>query len=307
MLMFLAIGASQQKENDMQYGLVFPTTGVHLVPDLAAEAEAAGWDGVFIPDSINIDPKFNAGVPMETHDPWIVLAAVVLRTESIRFGTMLTAPSRRRPWKLARELTTLDHLSNGRLILSVGLGALDDQGFGSVGEPVDRKTRVQLLNESLDILNGLWSGKPLNYTGKHFTIDNVAFAPTPVQQPRIPIWIVGVWPHDRSMARAARWDGLITAKSSQSGVFDDITPEDIRAMKNWITEHRTATTPFDIVFESSTPADDSAASIAQPYSDAGVTWWLEAFWSPPNDPDAIRERIHAGPPRTIGSTRSFAR
>lgn len=102
----------------MHYGLVFPTTDPHVVPDLSAEAEAAGWDGIFIPDSINIHPKFNNGVPMETHDPWIVLAAVALRTERLRFGTMLTAPARRRPWKLARELTTLDHLSNGRLILS---------------------------------------------------------------------------------------------------------------------------------------------------------------------------------------------
>lgn len=281
----------------MQYGLVFPTTDVQLVPDLAAEAEAAGWDGVFIPDSINIDPKFNAGVPMETHDPWVVLAAVALRTQRIRFGAMLSAPSRRRPWKLARELTTLDHLSNGRSILSVGLGALDDQGFAAVGEPTDRKTRVQLLDESLDILDGLWSGEPLNYNGEHYTIENVAFAPTPVQQPRIPIWNVGVWPHERSMARAARWDGLITAKHSPSGSFDDITPDDIRAMRDWITEHRTVTTPLDIIFESSTPADNSATAIVQPYADAGVTWWLEAFWSPPNDPSTIRGRIQAGPPR----------
>jgi alkanesulfonate monooxygenase SsuD/methylene tetrahydromethanopterin reductase-like flavin-dependent oxidoreductase (luciferase family) len=277
----------------MQYGLVFPTTDVHLVPDLASEAEAAGWDGVFIPDSINIDPKFNAGVPIETHDPWIVLAAVALRTQRIRFGTMLTAPSRRRPWKLARELTTLDHLSNGRSTLSVGLGALDDQGFGSVGEPTGRKTRVQLLDESLAILDGLWSGEPLNYNGEHYTIEDMAFAPTPVQQPRIPVWVVGVWPYPRSMARAARWDGLITAKQSQSGSFDEITPDDIRAMRDWITQHRTATTPFDIVFESSTPASSPGA--VQLYADAGVTWWLEAFWSPPNDADAIRQRIQAGP------------
>ncbi len=285
----------------MQYGLVLPTTDVHVVPELAAEAESAGWDGIFIPDSINIHPKFLNGVPMETHDPWIVLAAVAIRTQRIRFGTMLTAPSRRRPWKLARETTTLDQLSNGRLILSVGLGALDDQGFGDVGEPTDRKTRVRLLDESLDILNGLWSGEPFRYQGEHYTIEEMIFAPTPVQQPRIPVWVVGVWPHARSLARAARWDGLITAKQGQSGSFDEITPDDIMAMREWIAEHRSAASPFDIVFESSTPAHDRDAATAaiQPYAAAGVTWWLEAFWSPPNDPDAIRERIQAGPPGAV--------
>lgn len=110
----------------MQYGLVFPSMDVHVVPDLAAEAEAAGWDAVFIPDCIWIEVVEDEAFG---YDPWITLAAAAMRTERIKFGTMITPPSRRRPWKLARETASLDQLSNGRLILPVGLGALDDAGF----------------------------------------------------------------------------------------------------------------------------------------------------------------------------------
>src|SRR5579863_3196577 len=129
----------------MQYGFVLPGGDIHTLAQLAYEAEEAGWDGVFIPDCIYIE-----GVQDPTSlgfDPWIALAAIAMRTERIRIGPMLTPPSRRRPWKLARETTTLDILSHGRLILSVGLGALDDGGFGKVGDVTDLKMRAQMLDE----------------------------------------------------------------------------------------------------------------------------------------------------------------
>ena len=282
----------------MQYGLVFPMMDVLVVPGLAAEAEAAGWDGIFIPDCINIDPRFNGGVPMPADDPWIVLAAVAMQTTRIHFGTMITPPSRRRPWKLARELTTLDVLSNGRVILPVGLGALDDQGFGNVGEATDRKTRAELLDETLDILRGLWSGEPFSYDGQHYQIEELAFAPRPVQQSGIPIWCVGLWPAERSMRRVARCDGLLPNIRKEAGSAE-ITPDDIRAMKDWLDAHRDMSKPFDIIMEGSTPSDDRAAALDQvgPYAEASVTWWLDSFWSPPNDTDAIRRRLAAGPPR----------
>lgn len=281
----------------MLYGLVFPMLDVHVVPGLAAEAEAAGWDGVFIPDCINIDPRFNGGLPMPADDPWIILAAVAMRTARIRFGTMITPPSRRRPWKLARELTTLDQLSDGRVILPVGLGALDDQGFGAVGEATDRKTRAELLDETLDILTGLWSGESFTYEGRHYQVENLAFTPQPVQQP-IPIWCVGLWPVERSMRRVARYNGLLPNIRKPDGSAE-ILPADIRAMQDWLDAHRDPSKPFDIIMEGSSPADDRAAAQAQvsPYGEAGVTWWLDSFWSPPNDAGAIRKRIAAGPPR----------
>ena len=105
--------------------------------DLAAEAEAAGWDGVFYYDAIAIGH-------MEVYDPWVVLAAMAIRTQRVRLGLIVAAPARRRPWKLAREAMSVDRLSGGRLVLPVGLGTTDDLGFGNVGEPTDAKTRAEL-------------------------------------------------------------------------------------------------------------------------------------------------------------------
>ena len=121
----------------MQYGIVITSGDPRTAAGLAAEAEAAGWDGVFTYDAIAIGDG-------EMWDPWILLAGIAAATERIRLGALVFAPSRRRPWKLAREIVTLDHLSNGRFVVPVGLGALDDAGFGNVGEPVDARTRARL-------------------------------------------------------------------------------------------------------------------------------------------------------------------
>src|SRR5215470_14785127 len=266
----------------MQYGFTIPGPGGHprLMAELAHEAEETGWDGVFFPDCICIDPKLEPNLYGD--DPWVVLAAMAMRTERVRLGTMVTPVSRRRPWKLARETATLDTLSNGRVTLAVGLGALDDLGFGAVGEATDRKKRAELLDEGLAILTGLWSGQPFHFEGQHYHLGEVAFQPTPVQQPRIPIWVVGAWPRTKSMERVLRYDGLLPNKINPDGSQGEVTPDDIRAMLAYMAEHRNATTPFDMVYEGETPGDDPirAAESVGPYVEAGITWWLESMWSP---------------------------
>ena len=82
-----------------------------LLAELAHEAEDAGWDGFFLWDHIGADWPFPVG------DPWIALSAIAMATERIKLGPLVTPLPRRRPWKLARETVTLDHLSRGRLIL----------------------------------------------------------------------------------------------------------------------------------------------------------------------------------------------
>ncbi|MFL5658730.1 MAG: LLM class flavin-dependent oxidoreductase [Ktedonobacteraceae bacterium] len=281
-----------QRSNQMQYGFILPHGDIHTLAELANAAEVAGWDGVFYWDGIYIK---EAG-PM--YDPWIVLAAMALRTERVRLGLILTPPSRRRPWKLARETVTLDHLSGGRLILPVGLGALEDGGFTKVGEITDRKQQAELLDESLEILTGLWSGKPFSFYGKHYHVEEMTFLPPPMQSPRIPIWVVGAWPSQQSMRRVLRYDGLLPAKVTGGDAEASITPEDIRVMKAYIEEHRSQTTPFDIVQEGETPGEDreQARAIVRPYAEAGATWWTESRWSfPPIE--ELRRRIRQGPPR----------
>ncbi len=282
----------------MNYGFIIPHGDVQTIPELAEQVEAAGWDAVFIPDCISIEGEQYPAT--EWFDPWVLLAVIAVRTRRVRFGTMLTPLSRRRPWKVARETVTLDHLSNGRLILPVGLGAAgDDAGFYKVGEAMDRKTRARLLDESLDIITGLWSGQQLYYEGEHYHVRGMTLLPPPVQSPRIPIWVVGAWPRTKSMQRALRYDGLLPNKLDKDGKPAEITPADIRAMKTYSEEHRASTTSYDIVWEGRTPGEDrkKAAAIVRQWEQAGATWWLEAMWESDVTMDDVRERIEQGPPR----------
>jgi alkanesulfonate monooxygenase SsuD/methylene tetrahydromethanopterin reductase-like flavin-dependent oxidoreductase (luciferase family) len=282
----LAIWESIPERRGVRYGIIVTRGDPRTVAEFACEAEEAGWDGVFYWDGIHV------GEGWEIYDPWVVMAAMAMRTERVRIGAVLTPPARRRPWKLARETMTLDHLSGGRLVLPVGLGALDDGGFSKVGEPTDRKVRARLLDESLEILTGLWSGEPFSYEGEHYQVEEMAFLPPPVQSPRIPIWVVGAWPSEKSMRRAIRYDGLLAYTTR-----GEVTPEDIRLMKAYVEENRPEATPFDIVREGETPGDDPdrAARVVRPFAEAGITWWMESPWSASSDND-LRARIRQGPP-----------
>ena len=191
----------------MKFGVVMRTdVPLASIADLAQEAESSGWDGFFL------------WAPFAGQDPWILLTTVALLTEHIRFGPLVAAPSGRRPWQLASETATLDHLSQGRVILPVGLGAAEDLGFARFGEAVDYKMRAELLDESIDILQGLWSGSPFSYEGKHYRLQEAAFQLKPVQSPRIPIWVVAAWPRQKSMRRALRCDGIIPSKVTPGGI-----------------------------------------------------------------------------------------
>ncbi len=275
----------------MQYGFVLPYGDARTAAELALEAEQAGWDAFFVWE------------PVWGIDAWVCLTAAAMRTQRIRLGTMLTPVSRLRPWKLASETATLDQLSNGRVILSVGLGAVDT-GFAEFGEVTDRKTRAELLDEGLDILTGLWRGQPFAYEGKHYHVQPCNFfpPPPPVQQPRIPIWVVGAWRRDKSLQRAMRYDGLLPNVIGDDGKIREVTPADVRAMREYVSTHRSAATPYDIIVEGHTPGDDQATarSIIQPWIEAGATWWIEALWPAPDqpaDPDGLVRRIKQGPPR----------
>jgi alkanesulfonate monooxygenase SsuD/methylene tetrahydromethanopterin reductase-like flavin-dependent oxidoreductase (luciferase family) len=265
----------------MKSGIILTAGDPREQVELAAEAEAAGWDGVFTWDGIALGA-------METYDPWVLLGAIALRTDQVTIGAIVTPPSRRRPWKLAREAVTVDRLSNGRLVLPVGLGALDDGAFGNVGEPTDSRTRAERLDESLAILDGLWTGKPFGFEGRHFAFQPMTFRPTPVQRPRIPIWVVATAASERSIARARRWDGLVTQVA---------TPAELEAL---VTAAKAGLEPpdrpFEIVAQGTTPADrEAAAAIVAPWAEAGATWWVDADWETATV-DSVRRRIRAGPP-----------
>jgi alkanesulfonate monooxygenase SsuD/methylene tetrahydromethanopterin reductase-like flavin-dependent oxidoreductase (luciferase family) len=275
----------------MRYGFVLPYGDARTAADFAFEAEQAGWDGFFVWEAV------------WGWDAWMLLTAAAMRTQRIKLGTMITPLSRLRPWELAGKTVTLDHLSNGRVILAVGLGAINT-GFAEFGEETDRKTRAELLDEGLDIVTGLWHGQPFNYDGKHYQIKETKFypLPSPVQQPRIPIWVVGAWPKEKSMQRVLRYDGLLPNIFGADGEIRETTPDDVRAMHEYVAASRSAATPFDLVVEGHTPGDeaDRAAEIVRKWAEAGATWWIEALWGDPDQPvdlDAVLRRIQQGPPQ----------
>lgn len=279
----------------MHYGLELPIGGAFdplTLAELASLAEGVGWDGVFLEDYIVYHSA------LETYDPWVALATMALHTERIRLGTCVTPLSRRRPWKLARETVTIDHLSNGRLTLGVGLGDVGDAGFSKVGESTDAKERARRLDEALDVLAGLWSGKSFSYDGKYYRVENVTFLPRPVQNPRIPIWVGGGWPLKGPMLRAARWDGVIPYKQTNGErAWHDMTPNDVRTLKAFIKDNRSALTPFDIAIGGRRrgPDWDKERELIKSIAEAGGTWWME--WIPPNKPDIMRACIERGPLR----------
>jgi alkanesulfonate monooxygenase SsuD/methylene tetrahydromethanopterin reductase-like flavin-dependent oxidoreductase (luciferase family) len=199
--MFEEVVMNLIEENAMQYGLYLPNYGVfgdvRLLADLAREAEAVGWDGFFLWDHI-AEQYEDTTTMLPMIDPWVALAAIAMQTEKLRIGTTVTPLPRRRPWKLARETVSIDRLSNGRLILGVGIGA-GELEWDHLGEETDLRSRGQMLDEGLDILTGLWSGEPFSYSGKHYQIEHAQFLPTPVQQPRIPIWVGGLWGNKAGM------------------------------------------------------------------------------------------------------------
>ncbi len=273
----------------MRYGFVLPTGDARTAAEAAAVAEQAGWDGFFVWE------------PVWGVDAWVALTAAAMCTERIRLGTLLSPLSRMRPWKLASETATLDNLSGGRVILAVGLGAVET-GFAAFGEATDRRVRAELLDEGLAILTGLWAGQPFSFSGKHYTVRPTDFAPPPQprQQPRIPIWVVGAWPRPRSLERAARYDGLLPSAFDAQGKTRQATPDELRAMLAYIAERRNRSDPYEVIVEGETPGNDPLQAAAQvaPWAAAGATWWIETLWQAPPEQgrEPIFRRLRQGPP-----------
>jgi alkanesulfonate monooxygenase SsuD/methylene tetrahydromethanopterin reductase-like flavin-dependent oxidoreductase (luciferase family) len=287
----------------MKYGLYLPNFGdfanARLLADLAGDAEQAGWDGFFLWDHIA-----RSWSP-QVVDTWIALTAIALNTTRICFGPLVTPLPRRRPWKVARETASLDQLSAGRLVLGVGTGGLGGitMEWANFGEELDLRTRAEMLDEGLEILTGLWSGKPFSFTGKHYQVRDTQFTPTPIQAPRIPIWVGGNWPHKAPFRRAARWDGMMPQVDPKQG--DEITQ--LKQAIQYTLEQRRSDTPYEVVYSTSlVPASDPARlaeRIAQ-YAKAGITWLLEQLYPPHFGGDwqgnwpveGMRQRIRQGPP-----------
>jgi alkanesulfonate monooxygenase SsuD/methylene tetrahydromethanopterin reductase-like flavin-dependent oxidoreductase (luciferase family) len=249
-----------------------------LLAELASDAESQGWDGFFLWDHIVYRPPVRAVI-----DPWVALAAVACATQRLRLGPLVTPLSRRRVHKLARETVTLDHLSDGRLTLGVGLGSDNNGELEPFGEVVEPRERARLLDQGLERLSAYW--------GKDF-------APAPVQRPRIPVWVAARWPNRRPVRRAARWDGLFPIELPGPDALAELAAEvaggpgePVAAEGATGAEGATEAGParqFDMVVD--IPPEDEPG----PWAAAGATWVLTGFGMQPRE-QQVRETIQAGP------------
>jgi alkanesulfonate monooxygenase SsuD/methylene tetrahydromethanopterin reductase-like flavin-dependent oxidoreductase (luciferase family) len=270
----------------MKFGVVLPGGTATQQLEQAMVAEDSGWDGVFVWEAAY-------GV-----DAWTLLAAMAARTTRVKLGTLLTPLPWRRPWKVASQVVTLDQLSGGRAILTVGLGAISTD-LPLTGEVIDLPVRADYLDEGIDLIRTLWEGRT-SYHGRHYHYEcdrtDLAEVGRPVQE-CIPIWVVGVWPRPKSMRRVLRCDGVVPQIeiAGREG-----SPDDVRDIRAWLAEH--GREDIDVIIDGETPTGDSgaAAAHARPWADAGATWWLETRWEMPHNSDErmreIHERLTSGPP-----------
>ena len=282
----------------MRYGFVVPYADSREFAELAAVGEQHGWDGIFTWEAV-------FGV-----DAWVSLAAAAMSTERIRLGTLLTPVPRVRPWDLASKVGTVERLSNGRVILGAGLGALHE-GWTAFEADEGRRVRAEKLDEGLAIYDGLMRGQPFAYDGKHYSAQPTDFmlpAP-PVQQPRPPVWVVGaqVVGRDRqpSLARAARWDGLLPQIISPT---DRDKPTTVESLAEIVAltraEREQAGLPwegYDVVLEADSYGEFVTTEPKDPaaWAEAGATWWIESWWSLERGTAGLaelRRRIDSGPP-----------
>ncbi|MEZ0446526.1 LLM class flavin-dependent oxidoreductase [Cellulomonas sp. ICMP 17802] len=269
----------------MKFGVTATCGSAQQSIEMAVAAEHAGWDGFFTWDGISVGP-------MDTFDPWTILGAAAVSTTRLTLGAMVFSLPRRKPWEVVRQALTVDHLSGGRLVLPVGLGAIDDGAYSRVsGEHVAARERADLLDESLEILERAWTGEPVSHAGTYHQLTDLVFRPRPVRG-RIPVWVVGSWNAPRSMRRAAAWDGVLPVRREDA--FAPLTPDELREVHDWVAGQRGPDRPFEMVVEG-VLADGAQAQVAA-LEDAGVTWWIDSNWDFDTvTPDALLERIRRGP------------
>jgi alkanesulfonate monooxygenase SsuD/methylene tetrahydromethanopterin reductase-like flavin-dependent oxidoreductase (luciferase family) len=263
------------------------------VADLARVAEDAGWDALLVWDHLG----FVWGTP--SGDPWTLVTAAALATDRLLVGTDVSVIARERPMPFARQLTTIDRLSRGRLVLGVGIGGAPDE-YRKAGEPVDPRERAALTDEMLDVVRALLAGETVTHPGPALVVDDVTLAPLPIQA-RIPVWVGGGSRGARH--RAARHDGWIPVTVDDEG-RPCLTPDDVRAALVEIRAERAAAgvapdAPFVVGIHGETPGPgQDGAAVVRPWADAGATWWLEMLHGWRGSTEDLFARVAAGPPRS---------
>ncbi len=248
----------------MHRGLFLPPFGEAADPgflaSLAAQAEAVGWDGIFLWDHLRFPGIENI------LDPWIALAAIASATERIRLGQMVTPLPRRRPWVLARQVAALDILSQGRMVFGAGVGDTRGGEFAAFDEELDLRKRARMLDETLELISQLLTGNEVEHAGEFYQLSRTSFRPAAVQQP-LPIWLATRWPNRAPLRRAARFQGVFVIQLDR--------PQEMRELRELLIEFGQTSDEFEVVVAQPPGTDPD------PWEGAGATWLLD--WLSPHD------------------------
>ncbi|MGE5827194.1 MAG: LLM class flavin-dependent oxidoreductase [Micromonosporaceae bacterium] len=276
----------------IRYAVGLPNVGEfgdpNVLVELAGLAEESGWDGVYLWDHVLYhDPAWPVA------NPTVTAAAIAVATRRLRLIVMHVLP-RRRTHVVARESVTLDTLSGGRLTFATAIGSMDLEYAGFGESP---RGRGATLDAALADLCALWSGAPVVVSGGSAPVQML---PVSVQQPRIPIWCGGRWPHRAPLRRAARFEGAMPTFPDQNTRV--VPPAEFAEAVGVIAAERDGLVGYDIALEGSS-APGGAPAAAAGYVEHGLTWWVEAmgWWRAATDAHpgagvaAARTRIVAGP------------
>lgn len=260
---------------------------------LAGAAEASGWQGLSIWDTLGLALDSTAA------DPFVALTAVAGVTRHLRLITSVVALARRRPQLVVQAAGTLDLASGGRLVLGVGAGE-DEPDFSAFGESHDRTARVARMAEGLDIVDAGLRGEVVDHDGPALRAQGFRLGPTPAQQPRPPIWLGALRPG--GIRRAARWDGWIAIGLGDEDFMSmAMTPARLAELVAVALAERVilglAEAPFDVAILGITGGTlDGVPVMTAAYASAGATWWLESLSPARGSLDELEAIVRSGPP-----------
>ena len=191
----------------------YPTgrDGLKYLRDLVDVGEEWGYDSIWLSDRVVGDRS--------SPDPLIALSMVAAYSERMKFGTSVLQLPIRNPVVLAKEMATLDYLSNGRFLPAIGLGPDDPREYEACG--VTKGDRGRRTDEAVAVIRRLWQEDNVTHEGRFFSLHDVTISPKPVQVPTIPVWIGG-----RSRAAERRvgrvGDGWLVSSATPQEVKDGI-------------------------------------------------------------------------------------
>lgn len=165
-----------------------PESQFGLIKRMAKDAEALGYDSVWLFDHFHTVPRIE---PKSVFECWTTLSALATQTEKIKLGQIVTCNSYRNPALLAKLASVLDVISGGRLLFGIGAGWYEHEYLGYGFDFPKPSTRIAMLDEAVRLIKKMWTEEKVNFKGKYYTMKNAINYPKPLQKPRPPILIGG--------------------------------------------------------------------------------------------------------------------